>query len=670
MDIPSHINSLSPNKRALLALNINKQQALYSAQESVASGKRLVAYIVSTAEEPPTISELRRFLVEKLPDYMVPAAFVMLDQLPKTPNGKVDRRALPEPGVARPELDESFVAPQTSIEKKLVEIWAKVLGLEQVGVHDNFFELGGDSILSIQIISKANQVGLHLSPVQIFQYQTIAELARVAGEKRATKTEQGIVTGQLPLIPVQRWFFEKNLSDPGHWNISLLLEILRDVPDSLLEQAMKKLLVHHDALRLRYVNESEWHQTTAEVDQVVPLDRIDLSLFKDEEQMVAVEKKTSEVQASLNLAKGPLMRLVLFDLGVHKTPCLLWVLHHLVCDVVSWRILLEDLQTALKQLSRDEAIKLPAKTTSLKYWAERLTEYAQSEALQGELDYWLSALQGRVAHLPVDYPEGRDANTEASICTVKVSLSAEETQALLQKVPTAYTTQINDVLLTALVQAFSQWTGELSLLIDLEGHGREDIFEDVDLSRTVGWFTTFFPVLLSLGETENPGDALRSIKEQLRRIPNRGIGYGLLRYLSEDALTVSKIRDLPRPEVNFNYLGQFDQALRDSPLFGLVQETNISDRSPRGNRSHLLEIVGSVIGGRLQVEWSYSENAHQRATIKDLAQGFVEKLRSLIIHSQSAGTGGHTPSDFAEFQWDQAELDNISAAILKSKGAV
>ena len=267
----------------------------------------------------------------------------------------------------------------------------------------------------------------------------------------------------------------------------------------------------------------------------------------------------------------------------------------------------------------------------------------------------------------MDFPERKDANTTASECTVKVELSPEETRELLQEVPTVYNTQINDVLLTALVQSFSRWTGIRSLLIDLEGHGREEIFEDVDLSRTVGWFTTSFPVLLSL-EADDPVEALRSIKEQLRCIPNNGIGYGLLRHLSGDADIAEQLRALPQPQINFNYLGQLDQIQRGSSLFGLARESVGAERDLKGGRPHLLEIVGCVIGGCLQMDWLYSEDVYRGATIEALAQNFVQALRSLIVDCHSPDAGGYTPSDFAEFKWDQAELDDITNAIRKAKG--
>jgi NRPS condensation-like uncharacterized protein len=278
----------------------------------------------------------------------------------------------------------------------------------------------------------------------------------------------------------------------------MLLEVQQALNRDLLAQAVQHLLVYHDALRLRCVYlGSGWQQVIARSEERAVFSQMDLSALPEAEQGAAIESAAAELQASLNLSQGPLLRVALFDLGAHKPRRLLMVIHHLAVDGVSWRILLEDLQTIYQQLSRKEAIKLPPKTTSFKQWAKRLMEYAHSGALQQELGYWLAASRTRAYRLPVDYPEG--TNTEASARTVSVSLTAEETKALLQEVPKAYRTQINDVLLTALVQAFSRWTGAQSLLLDLEGHGREEIFEDVDLSRTVGWFTTIFPVLLDLG---------------------------------------------------------------------------------------------------------------------------------------------------------------------------
>jgi amino acid adenylation domain-containing protein/non-ribosomal peptide synthase protein (TIGR01720 family) len=634
------------------------REAVVLTQEDKPGEKRLVAYLVVMPGSAPSISELRDFLKVKLPDYMVPAAYVMLDALPLTENGKLDRCALPAPDATRPNLEETYAAPRDAVEEVLAEIWAKVLGLERVGIHDNFFELGGDSILSIQIIAKANQSGLRLTPKQVFQYQTIAELAAVTDTAPAIHAEQGLVTGTVPLTPIQHWFFEQRLPNPHHWNQALLLEVRRALDPHLLEQAVEHLLVHHDALRLRFVpEEAGWQQAMVTPDRATPFSRIDLSELPEAERWFAIEAKAAELQASLNLTEGPLVRVALFDLGLQEPGRLLIVIHHLAIDGVSWRILLEDLQMAYQQLVGSEMISLSPKTTSFKRWAERLVEYAQSAAVMEERAYWLAEARTKIAPLPVDYPEGRAANAEASSRSVSVSLDVEETEALLHEVPEAYYTQINDVLLTALAQAFAEWTGRRALLLDLEGHGREAIFEDVDLSRTVGWFTSIFPVLLELGKTSDPGESLKSVKEQLRAIPNRGLGYGLLRYLSGDKEITAALQRLPQAEVSFNYLGQLDQALPADSPFRPARESGGQVHSLRGSRKHLLDVRGSIAGGQLHLVWTYSEKAHRRSTIEHLARSFVEALRSLIAHCQAPEAGGYTPSDFPLAQLDQEALD-------------
>src|SRR4030095_2152521 len=358
-----------------------------------------------------------------------------------------------------------------------------------------------------------------------------------------------------------------------------------------------------------------------------------------------------ELHASLNLFEGPLIRVALFDRGAQKSSLLLIVIHHLVVDGVSWRILLEDLQTVYQQFSDGKPFQLPPKTTSFKQWAERISEHARSSSVQKEFDYWLVSCKRQFFYLPVDFSGG--VNTEVSARRVSVSLSEEETRALLQEVPKAYHTEINDALLTALVHAFRAWTGEKSLFIELEGHGREEIFEEVNLSRTVGWFTSCFPVCLDIGNSSHPGEALKLVKEHLRRIPNRGIGFGLLCYLSENTAIAEQLRELSQPEVSFNYLGQFDQVLSVSSLFAWVRESAGPTRSGLGNRRELLSINGRVIRGQLQLDWNYSEKFHRRATIERLAQDFIDALRELISYCGSPQAGGFTPSDFPQADLNQ-----------------
>uniref|UniRef100_A0A2P1CZF5 AptA n=2 Tax=unclassified Phormidium TaxID=2609805 RepID=A0A2P1CZF5_9CYAN len=640
------------------------QAVVVAREDNLPGQKRLVAYIVPQKPQPK-IEELRLFLKEKLPNYMIPAAFVLLDKLPMTGNQKVDYPALPTPDFSHKEDD--FVAPRSVIEEKLAEIWSEILRIEKVGIHDNFFELGGDSILSIQVISRAKQAGIKIAPKQLFQYQTIAELATVAGVTRQLKTQQGLVTGKVALTPIQHWFFEQKLTQFNYFNQSVLLSVPPDVKPELLQQVVQELLVHHDALRLRFVPEGEsWQQINGDVEESVPFSVIDLSHLSPEAQETAIKAKNTGLQAFLNLATGPIAQIALIQLSNNQPNLLLFIIHHLAIDGVSWRILLEDLATAYQQISCDRVIRLPAKTTSWQYWSERLTEYAQSEGITQEIDYWLNESNFSFTKLPLDYPSNTENNTVGSTSAVSISLTEEQTRALLQDVPSKYNTQINDVLLTALMESFAQWTGERSLLIDLEGHGREDLFEDVDLSRTVGWFTTLFPVRLHLGNNDHPAETLKLIKEQLRQIPNRGIGYGILRYLHKNDAIRRKLQALPQAQVSFNYLGQFDRVLLASAELGLVKEFK-AEQSLLNKRSHLLGISGFIRGGILEMTWAYSENVHKQSTIEELAFGFMEALKNLITHCQSTEFKDYTPSDFAAARLNQQQLDKFIAKINKKK---
>jgi amino acid adenylation domain-containing protein/non-ribosomal peptide synthase protein (TIGR01720 family) len=642
---------------AAIAQHPGVRETVVIAREDVPGHKYLVAYIVPNHSDALASSDLRSFLSEKLPDYMIPGVFVHLDALPLTPNGKVDRKALPIPGTARQEL-QAESAPRTRAEEILAQIWREVFHRDILSIHDNFFELGGDSILSIQIIFKANRAGLVLTPKQIFQHQTIAELAAVATTFKTLKAFQGLVTGSLPLTPIQHRFFAQNLSEPHHFNQAFLLLFPPTLNPDLLQQALQQLLLHHDALRLRFnQTEAGWQQFNVLPDEIVPFSLIDLSTLQEEALSQTIESTSSQLQASLNLNSGPLLRVALFHLGTQKPSRLLLVIHHLAVDGVSWRILLEDLQTAYQQLESGKPIQLPAKTTSFKHWAEKLTQYAQSPAATKELTYWSNISTPKITHLPVDSKGG--ANTKASARSVKVSLTSDETRALLQGIHKAYHTQINDILLTALVQVLATWSGSESVIIDLEGHGREEILPDVDLSRTVGWFTTIFPVHLELKATENLPDAIESIKEQLRAIPNRGISYGVLRYLSRDAEITSQLFSLPQAEVSFNYLGQFDWGMQSDSFIKLASESVGSEHSQLGHRSHLLEINGLVVENQLQLEWTYSENFHTHTTIESLAQDFAASLRTLIAHCLSAHSGGDTPDVF-ENQTIHREAQSIN----------
>ncbi|HIK07101.1 MAG TPA: amino acid adenylation domain-containing protein [Trichormus sp. M33_DOE_039] len=627
----------------------------------IARQQKLVAYFIPSDGTP---DNLREFLQQRLPDYLIPNFLVPLENLPLTANGKVDRQKLPAPEIIN--FPDGTVA-RTDIEAKLVEIWSSVLSLPQVSIYDNFFALGGDSILAIQVIAKANQVGLHFTPKQLFQYQTIAELAAVVTPNKLALMPQGMVTGAVRLTPIQYWFFEQDLMNQHHFNQAVFLESAEKLQQEVLVEVINKLLLHHDMLRCQFGEgdlltqrrrnaEREIGGEIVELVGDVPLVCCDLSVLSVSQQEVAIKEFADELQGSLNISHAPLLSVVHFDLG--EVSKLLIIIHHLVVDGVSWRIFLADFQTAYQQALKKQTINLPAKTTSFLTWTEKLYNYAQSEFLKEELTYWLSSKYAEVKPLPIDYPDG--ANQVADVETVTIKISVEDTQALLTEVPTVYNTQINDVLLTSLTATISTWIDNPLVLLDLEGYGRNFPGEDIDISRTVGWFTAIYPCLLSK-DSDDWGEILKGIKEQLRTVPNQGFGYGILCYL-DDSEASQRLRDLPQAEISFNYLGQLDLGLEQGRLKWLPLP-GITTQDQQQTRRYAIEIIGFVREGKLQFDWIYSRQQYQQETISQLANHFQQGLQAIINHCRLPNAGGYTPSDFELANLNQETLDLVMGMI-------
>jgi hypothetical protein len=464
------------------------------AREDQPGVKRLTAYIVPATSEPAAPADLRAHAAAVLPDYMVPSAFVMLDALPLSRNGKLDRRALPAPETS---AATGYVAPRTETEQALASVWADVLGLDpgRVGIHDNFFELGGDSILSIQVVARARHDGLSYTTKSLFLHQTIADLApHVTTAAPSGDTGHEPVAGPVTLTPIQRQFFAEGRVSPHHFNQSMLLELTGEPDEEALRRALDALLVHHDALRMRFEQSGgEWSAYNAPAEPVTVLQCRDLPGIGPDAQMADMQKAADDVHASFDLGHGPLLKAVLFTRGDGQAPYLFIAVHHLVVDGVSWRILLDDLETAYQQAAGGQRIDLGAPTTSFQEWASRLADYVSGGHLDRDVDYWAEIVK-TPAELPADHHPPASPVMPPRI--VPVALDAEDTDALLHAAPTAYRTRINDVLLTALGWALCRWTGHNRAYIDLEGHGREDLLDGIDLSRTVGWFTAIYPVAL------------------------------------------------------------------------------------------------------------------------------------------------------------------------------
>ncbi|WP_421548355.1 non-ribosomal peptide synthetase [Pseudomonas sp. QD4] len=620
-------------------------------------GRQLAAYLVSEAAEHGAEQQnalrdaLKLHLKSQLPDYMVPTHLILLASMPLTANGKLDRRALPLPD---PELNrQQYLAPSNELEQTLAQVWCEVLNLAQVGLNDNFFELGGDSILSIQVVSRARQLGIHFSPRDLFQHQTVQTLAAVASRSHQVSAEQGLLSGASGLTPIQHWFFDSAIPERQHWNQALLLQPTQSLDPQHLEQALLTVLEHHDALRLRFSQDSgAWqaeHQALGDEPLLwhvrVPSMERCLELFSD-------------AQRSLDLQQGPLMRALLVD-GPQDQQRLLIAIHHLVVDGVSWRVLLDDLQSVYRQLLEQQAPRLPLKTSALRDWAARLQAYAGSESLREELGWWQDQLAGPSAELPVERAQGGQQHRHGQ--TVSVTLDAPCTQQLLQQAPAAYRTQVNDLLLTALARVLCRWTGQDSALIQLEGHGRETLFDDIDLTRSVGWFTSAYPLRLTplqIEEAAGQGASIKAIKEQLRAVPHKGLGYGVLRYLADD-LSRQTLAALPRAPITFNYLGQFDQSFAQDALFRPLDEPVGPAHSPDAPLPNELSVDSQVYGGELVLRWTFSAERFDSQTITDLAEAYLGELRSLIAHCLKDDAGGLTPSDFPLARLTQAQLDGL-----------
>jgi len=593
-------------------------------------GRRLVAYTVGAAQA----AALRAAAAARLPAYMVPAEYVSLDRLPLLPSGKVDRRALPVPQAG---ANRDAVAPRDAAEASLLAVWRDVLRRDDLGVTDNFFESGGDSILSLQIVARARREGYTLTPRQIFEHPTVAELVRLApvAVDAAAFVE---VTQALGLTPIQKRFFDRFPQGESHWNQSVLLAVRGHLDVDALKRAVASLYGRHDALRLRFVRDEDggWTQRVSPLASADILDVFDLKGEPD--WAVALERAADRLQTRLDIGQGPLLRIGYFELDGQAR--LLLCVHHLAVDGVSWRVLLEDLQLAYEQALRGEPVVLAA-SVPWSMWVQRQLAYAQSDGVAAQASWWRAALNDAVATLPVNEHISAD-----SARSITVGLDEATTLALLHDAPLAYRSGAEDILLAALVQTLGPWTGSSGVLVALEGHGREALDEELDLSRTVGWFTTQYPVWLPAGA--DAGRAIVAVKERLRSVPHKGLHFGLLG---------DRLADLPQPRIGFNYLGQFDQSLAQDGRFTFAAESAGAETAD-SPADMVLDLNSMIAAGRLSMSWTYRQGELDEGTVRDLADRYIVALRALVDHCVGARPGA-TVSDFPLAAISQPQLERL-----------
>lgn len=636
--------------------------------EGQANQKRLVAYVVP--RQPMDVgfsdidlaAELRAALEQSLAAHMVPSAFKFLSRLPLNASGKLDKKGLAQLEVTASSHDRS-AGPRNATEALLCEIWKTLLRVDEVGIHDNFFQLGGDSILSIQVVARANKAGIPLTTRQLFASQTIAELA-VGGEGVTTAADapQQTIKGALQLLPIQKAFLAADREHIQHFNQSVLLVTPATFDFDALKRAVGSILQRHDALRLRFESQGDDWSATHEplTDKMIDDCCLHEVLAADVDGM-GITQRCEHHQLALGIGRPPLLRVVYFQ-GADSGRLLL-VAHHLVVDGVSWRILLADLEQAYRVQQGSPAPALAPKTSAFQQWGAALADYARSEALQKERAFWHAQLADTIPSFPADFPM-RSAARRSTTRTVRIGLSEAETTRLLRECPAAYRTDVNELLLSAVYLGMRRWTQSPTLRVILEGHGREDVFEALDTTQTVGWFTTTYPLTLRCDDVEIPS-VIRSVKEHYRAIPNKGLGYGVLRHLTGDAV-LAQAEQGSRAQVVFNYLGQFDQTFDEASLFRFAPESTGTDVDPERRREQVLELNGMVVLGKLQFELSFSDQEFLRANMEGLAGHLEDALRRVIEHCAPAKgaapvalrrQSGLLPSDFPMSRVTTADLD-------------
>ncbi|MEO7584887.1 MAG: condensation domain-containing protein, partial [Ferruginibacter sp.] len=630
-------------------------QGVVVAQEDKLGIKRLIAYVVTN--EGFEKEEVQTYLKTQLPEYMVPALIVKLDKLPLTSNGKIDKKSLPA-AVPGELLVNKFIAPGTELEEHLAKIWGDLLGVEAVGIHDNFFELGGDSILTIQVVSRARRMGHEIHPKDIFIHQTIERIAAaITGRSAADATgEQGFLTGPSGLLPIQQWYLEDAGQSASHFNQAVLLSIDKAIPAAVLKLALAHLTAHHDALRFEYYKkEGEWHQRYGSYKAELAI--VNLQHLTTEGLGAAISQRADAYQRMLDIENGKLLEMVWMQMPESdKQNRLLIVIHHLAVDGVSWRILIENLEFLLTGFQNNGSPDLGTKGSSYRQWYQALKEYGQQQAVLSQVPYWEKVLN---SYLPLSKDiAGTVELTPQGISSQVITLASDDTTLLLQEVPRAYHTDINDILLSALAITVGEWGQTTKVVIGLEGHGREEIADGIDTSRTVGWFTNLYPVLLETEQGQQLGNAIKSVKEQLRQVPGKGLSYGVLKYINREKRLAGKARW----NIVFNYLGQLDSVVKTSKWLNAAGESTGQSIGEHYQGYSQLSVNCSVQGGQLVIRWHYNQRNYEKESINELVKNYKANLELLISHclEQQKSGPAFTPSDYGlEAEVTYQELDTF-----------
>lgn len=656
MGIGIKLAKLTEDERLLLGYKLDQLYQDRAMSRGIGQAKKLMAYIKS--DRALDMGELNAQLKASLPNYMIPSSIRQLSEFPLLPNGKIDKKKLSRSKISYSTKEVHLPeGPVNQIQRQLIEIWKEVLKIESIGIHDNFFETGGDSISSIQIIAKARNAGLSLKPTYLFSYQTISELSLfVKLDKEIEGEYLHKVEGDIPLVPIQYWFFETHVFAPHYWNHVIAVTNLKSGSQNIWRSVIEELVSYHDALRLSFYQiDNKWQA------KVLSESSFESFLFFELASLGKLEKQDKNIkeilrlnQENRKLESGGLFQGLYFDCGDVQDNKLYIIAHHLLIDVVSWNIIFNDLTKAVAQKTMNGHIRFNRKTASIKSWGEHLIEYAKSPTLQSEIKFWQLHVNSSF-NFPTDFAINSRVFEERSVVVKKLAISDADLINRLELANRAYNTRTEDLLITALLIALRTWSGNSSLYMGLERHGRTLDNASIDVSNTVGWFTSFFTLNLKLEGNEDLGNNLKSIKEQLRSIPNHGIGYGILKYFSGGI--GNQEGEILDPPLIFNYLGLQNDKFANSDI--TFQYALDESKDPRSERTYLMEINSYIFRGDLILDWGYTTDAYKAETVAELTTLFRKHFTILLDHCISLDKVKFTPSDFPEAEITQEDLDNL-----------
>ncbi|WP_046227795.1 non-ribosomal peptide synthetase [Paenibacillus dauci] len=646
------------------------KEAVVVAVPDASGDNALYGYIVEHNDSQLSISDLRTKLEQELPEYMIPTHMQLLDRLPLTPNGKIDTRALPKPEFHS--IAKDYVSPETNTERTIADVWQEILGRDKIGVTDSFFNTGGDSIKAIQIVSRLRQHHIKISVKDIMQQKTIKKIALQASIQKSN-ISQAAVEGSICWTPVLKEFINNNSQAAfKQFNQSYMFHSAHNLDKVAVEQALKALVIHHDALRLAILPQHDltdglnasstlrlYNRSVSVKEHVLfKVDYFDLSNTVHIEQEII--KEADKLQADTDPYNGAMLRAGIFR--TNAGDYLLLIIHHVAVDGVSWRILLEDFKVSYRNAQLGKEEDLPARTASFQNWAAYLNQYAQSAKLHTETRYWKS-----VVKQIKEIQQPKTTTRQKDLASLIMTLDEQTTLSLLTDSHKPYGTEVNDLLLAALGRAYHMWTGQDKMSLILEGHGREELgwneIQPLEINRTVGWFTSVYPVVLNIGDKE-PAMIIKQTKETLRRIPNKGIGYGIIRYLTDYANQKEYEVNVP---ISFNYMGQFDQEDQENWL-SHCDFAKGTEFHPEMTFGQNIQINGKVQQGRLKLMLEYNRNIYTDEIIAEFCTMLKQSFEQIVYCTTHTDIVERTPSDYGINEYSIEEHAEIMREVVALHG--